>query len=156
MPCPSWLLSANRRGEVAIYVLDTSAVLAHFRKEKGWERVQALAEDPKAILLLVSISMTEFARRLGELGFPTHAIDNAVANYKAVFSEILPVDGTIALAAVEVGRRSTARLPLVDCLIAAAARERQACLVHRDRHFATIPDNWLSQLDLAAESAPVS
>ena len=39
----------------------------------------------------------------------------------------------------------------VDCLIAAAARERHACLVHRDRHFAAIPGDLFSQLDLAAE-----
>ncbi|HEV7505805.1 MAG TPA: hypothetical protein VGS07_12925 [Thermoanaerobaculia bacterium] len=42
-------------------------------------------------------------------------------------------------------------MPLVDALIAAAARERQACLVHRDRHMSPIPSNLLEQLDLAKE-----
>ncbi len=137
---------------MADYVLDTSAVLAHFRKERGWERVQALAEDPHAVLLLVSLSLTELARRLVELGFPTGAADSAVESYKALFSSILPLDEPVALAAIEIGRRATGRLPLVDCLIAAAARKRQACLVHRDRHFAAIPGDQLPQLDLAYDS----
>jgi len=136
---------------VTRYVLDTSAVLAHFRKEQGWERVQTLAEDPHAVLLLVSISLTELARRLGELGVPAKVADDVVANYKAVFSEILPVDEALALAAVKIVRRSPGRLPLVDSLIAAAAHERHACLVHRDRHFGAMPSDLISQLDLATE-----
>jgi predicted nucleic acid-binding protein len=148
---PNSSSSVSGRAEVATYVLDTSAVLAHFRKEKGWERVQALAEDPHAALMLVSISLTEFARRLESLGFPAQAADDAVANYKSLFSNILPVGESLALTAVKVVRSATGRIPLVDAIIASAAVEQQACLVHRDRHFGVIPGGLLNQLDLDLE-----
>ena len=45
------------------------------------------------------------------------------------------------------------RLPLADALIAAAARERGACLVHRDRHMAAIPASLVEQIDLSTEPA---
>jgi predicted nucleic acid-binding protein len=37
------------------------------------------------------------------------------------------------------------RLPLVDALIAASAKEHSAILVHRDPHLATIPTSLVSQ-----------
>jgi predicted nucleic acid-binding protein len=48
----------------------------------------------------------------------------------------------------------TERLPLADALIAAAAREWGACLVHRDRHMASIPASVVEQIDLSTESNP--
>ncbi len=130
------------------YVLDTSAVLAHFRKESGWERVQSLAEDSDAIILLASLSLTEFGRRLQELGFPAAEVDDTVARYAMLFSEIVPIDEAVALRALTISRSAVGRVPLVDCLIAAAASVRQACLVHRDRHFGFIGRALLKQLDL--------
>ena len=50
------------------YVLDTSALLAHYRQETGWQPVQALFEADDTELILVSVSLTEFGRRLRELG----------------------------------------------------------------------------------------
>jgi predicted nucleic acid-binding protein len=37
------------------------------------------------------------------------------------------------------------RLPLVDALIAASAKQHGAVLVHRDPHMATIPTSLVSQ-----------
>lgn len=45
----------------------------------------------------------------------------------------------------------TERLPLADALIAAAARERGACLLHRSGHMALIPASLVEQVDLAAD-----
>ncbi len=66
----------------------------------------------------------------------------------------IPVDGQVALTAFEVGCETPRRLPLVDALIAAAARQRQACLVHRDPHFASIPAHLLEQVELSGETEP--
>lgn len=51
-----------------IYLLDTSALLAHYRDEVGAARVQALFEREEDELLLASVSLPEFARRLKDLG----------------------------------------------------------------------------------------
>ena len=130
------------------YVLDTSAVLTHFRKENGWERIQSLAEDSDAVLLLASVSLVEFGRRLHELGFLTDEVDDVIENYTLLFSEILPIDEDVSLQALKISRSASRRVPLTDCLIAAAASLRQACLVHRDRHFGAIEPALLKQLDL--------
>ena len=50
------------------FLLDTSALLAHSRQEPGWARVQALFEVGDSEILAASVSLTEFARRLRELG----------------------------------------------------------------------------------------
>ena len=131
------------------YVFDTSAVLTHFRKETGWERIQALAEDPEAVLLLASVSLAEFGRRLHELGFPTAEADDVIERYTMLFTEILPIDERVSLQALKISRSANRRVPLTDCLIAATASLRRACLVHHDRHFGAIGHALLKQLDLS-------
>ena len=51
-----------------LYLFDTSALLAHYRRESGWQQVQAIFDDDAADILLASVTLTEFARRLRELG----------------------------------------------------------------------------------------
>jgi len=46
------------------HLLDTSALLAHHRQERGWEMVQAAFEDDEAEIIMASISLPEFGRRL--------------------------------------------------------------------------------------------
>lgn len=67
---------------------------------------------------------------------------------------MVPVDEDVARESDRLSRKATARLPLVDALIAAAARTRQAVLVHRDTHMRLLPAELLPQLDLAAAPAP--
>ena len=50
------------------FLLDTSALLAHYREEVGAEQVQALFDRDDHELLLASVSLPEFARRLRDLG----------------------------------------------------------------------------------------
>jgi PIN domain len=66
-------------------------------------------------------------------------------DYVPRFERIVSVDLPLCLKAVELRRAATARLPTIDSLIAAAAVEYDADLVHRDPHFASIPGHLLKQ-----------
>jgi len=131
-----------------IYLLDTSALLAHHRQEPGWEQVQAIFAENGAEVVIASVTLAEFARRMRELGASETEIREILADYQILFSAVVPVDGAVAWAAFELGCRTPERLPLVDALIAAAARLRGACLVHRDEHMAAIPAERVQQLYL--------
>lgn len=127
------------------YLLDTSALLAHYREETGADRVQELFHAPENSILLASISITEFSRRMAELGAPDQDIDAAVFGYDRLFDEVVPIDKGIAKAAFQLGQSASSRLPLADALIAASAASRQAVLVHRDSHFQLLPSDFLVQ-----------
>jgi predicted nucleic acid-binding protein len=133
------------------FLLDTSALLAHSRKEPGWDRVQALFEEGESEVLAASVSLTEFARRLRELGATAEEARSTVQDYLELLDDIVSVDARVALTAFDIGCAVTKRLPLVDALIAAAARERGARMVHRDQHMAHIPESVVEQIDLAIE-----
>lgn len=134
------------------FLLDTSALLAHSRQEPGWARVQALFEESGSEVLAASVSLTEFARRLRELGATAEEARGTVESYQELLNEIVPVDERVAFTAFDIGCETTERLPLADALIAAAARERGACLVHRDRHMTSIPASVVEQIDLSTQS----
>ncbi len=136
------------------FLLDTSALLAHFRKEHGGARVQTLFEEGDSEILAASISLTEFARRLRELGATVDEARRTVEDYRELLDEVVSVDEKVALTAFYIVCEMTERLPLADALITAAAREREARLVHRDHHMATIPASVVEQIDLAKEPDP--
>ena len=133
------------------FLLDTSALLAHWRQEPGWARVQALFEEGESEVLAASVSLAEFARRLCELGATTGEARRTAEEYLEAVDELVPVDKSVALQAFEIGCETAERLPLIDALIAAAARHRGACLVHRDQHMAAISTDVVEQIDLATE-----
>jgi predicted nucleic acid-binding protein len=132
------------------HLLDTSALLAHCRNEKGSVRVQELFDAEDEEILICSVSLPELTRRLRELGADERGISELVAHYKQLVDEIVPVDGSVAERSDDVIRAATAHLPLVDALIASAAQTRDAILVHRDSHMRAIPAKILRQLDLDA------
>jgi predicted nucleic acid-binding protein len=136
------------------FLLDTSALLAHSRQEPGWTQVQALFEGEDSEILAASVSLTEFARRLRELGATAEEARRTVEDYLELLDEVVSVDRGVAFAAFEIGCSLPKRLPLADALIAAAARERSARLVHRDQHMASIPADIVKQLDLSTEPNP--
>lgn len=136
---------------MARFLLDTTALLAHFRREPGGERVQALFEGGEAEILAASVSLTEFARRLRELGATAAEARQTAQEYSELLDEVVAVDEAVALTAFDIGCETVPRLPLTDALIAAAARERGACLVHRDSHMAPIPANLVEQLELSRD-----
>ena len=134
------------------YLLDTSALLAHHRKETGWEDVQALFDDGEAELVMASLSLTEFGRRLRELGAAELEAEEVLSSYQLLFTDIVPIDTVVARAAFVIGCRTPRRLPLANALIAAAAQARQAVLVHRDEHMRYIPSELVTQMELAASA----
>lgn len=132
-------------------LLDTSALLAHYRQEAGWERVQALFEQEDATLYLCVLSLPEFGRRLYDLGASSDEVAETLSAYCALFDELLPIDEQTARKALDISRAAPARLPLVDALIAAVAALVQATLVHRDRHLSAVSETLLTSLDLSTE-----
>ncbi len=130
------------------YLLDTSAILAHYRQEAGWNEVQALFESDEAELFMASVSLTEFGRRVRDLGAAEPECEAALTLYQLLFSEVVAVDTAVALAAFAIACRTPERLPLVDALIAAAAQAREAVLIHRDGHIRSIPLDVVRQREL--------
>jgi predicted nucleic acid-binding protein len=133
------------------YLLDTSAVLSHYRQEAGWEEVKRLLDTDGAEILIASVTLTEFGRQMRELGATKQEVMEALANYQLLLSGIVAIDAEVARAAFAIACRTPRRLPLVDALIAAAAQARDALLVHRDEHMRVIPADLLRQVELAAE-----
>jgi predicted nucleic acid-binding protein len=131
------------------YLLDTSALLAHARREPEGSRVQDLFARDDTEILLCSVSLAEMARRLRELGVTEQLIWQIIADYEDLAAEIVPVNAKVARMADQMTRKAGERLPLADALIAAAAGSRGAVLVHRDAHMRSIPESELAQLDLA-------
>lgn len=130
------------------YLLDTSAILVHYRKELGWERVQALFEAPETEMSVASVTLTELGRRLRDLGATEEDAVAAVADYLLLFSEVVVIDAAVANTAFVLGCRAAQRVPLVDALIAAAAHIRRSVLVHRDAHMRSISVDLVEQIDL--------
>lgn len=131
-----------------LYLLDTSALLAHYRQETGWQAVQALFEDQDAKLLIASPSLTELGRRLFDLGASQENVAETLTAYRQLFPDIVPVNDEVAMQALEIIRQTPRRLPLIDALIAAAAFARDATLVHRDEHMRSLPAGRPQRFDL--------
>jgi PIN domain nuclease of toxin-antitoxin system len=68
-----------------LYLLDTSALIAHYRQEAGWERVQAIFDDESAGVIVASVTLPEFARRLRDLGASSMEIWQTLADYRVLF-----------------------------------------------------------------------
>ena len=129
-------------------VLDTSALLAHHRDEEGADRVQSLFDDSDNQLLIASITLTEFGRRMLELGASLEGVEKILADYKHLLDGVVPIDGNTAMNALTLAAKASKRIPLVDALIAAVAWQKQATLVHRDQHFENIPMTLLKRESL--------
>jgi predicted nucleic acid-binding protein len=113
--------------------------------------VQAIFETDEVEVIIACISLTEFGRRLSDLGAPEEVIQETLASYRLLCTEVAPVDTATAMAAFVIGCHTPRRLPLVDALIAAVAQVRDAVLVHRDEHMRAIPSALLKQSDLKAD-----
>jgi predicted nucleic acid-binding protein len=124
-------------------VLDTSALLAHHRDEEGADGVQSLFEDANIELLIASVTLTEFGRRMLELGASSEEIQRILADYKHLLNGVVSIDEDIAMKALSLAQQAAKRIPLVDSLIAAVACLKKATLLHRDQHFESIPKSLL-------------
>ena len=75
-----------------IYLLDTSALLAHYRDEDGAPQVQALFEDGDASIAIASVTVTEFSRRMYALGASPEDVASTLENYGRTFSSVIAID----------------------------------------------------------------
>jgi predicted nucleic acid-binding protein len=139
--------------ETVRYLLDTSAILAHYRREAGADEVQALFEADEAELMIASLTLTELGRRLRELGASESDVERVLSEYELLFNEVVPLDAAISKEAFAIGCRTPRRLPLADALVAAAAQARDAVLVHRDEHMRPLPAGLVRQRELAVGSS---
>ncbi len=134
------------------YLLDTSALLAHYRHEAGMQAVQTLFEDREAEVVAASISITEFGRRLRDLGAPQAEVEEVLTYYQALLNKIIVIDADVAHVALTIAVITPKRLPLADALIVAAAQFASAVLVHRDEHMRHVPAGLVDQLDLEVKA----
>ena len=126
------------------HLLDSSAFFAFFFDEPGRQRVEELLGEPAVEIGLSVLTSLELWARLRAEGRDA-IFEQEWEDYLPLFERIVSVDLPLCLKAVELRRAATARLPTIDSLIAAAAVEYDAVLVHRDPHFTSIPSHLLKQ-----------
>lgn len=134
-------------------LLDTSSILLHFFNQPGGERVQELLSDEANVILIASVSVVEFARRLVALRYGVEVAKSRSLAYASLAGRVVPVDTAAAVRAFELSSLGSGRIPLVDALIAACASIAEATLVHRDAHFASIPAALLKRTDMEGITA---
>ena len=130
------------------YILDTSALLAHARKEAGFEFLEGLFDNQDAELYVSCLSLPEFSRRAKSLGVSAKQAWDDAMEYAEMLSGIHPVNLEIAREAYTLGEHCPQRLPLIDALIAATAKVQGATLVHRDKHLTALPQDLVKHVPL--------
>ena len=130
---------------MSAWLLDTTAILAHFRQEAGAEAVQTILGDASASVHISSLSITELARRLRALGADAAEARATALEYAGLVSSVVHVDVSVAIRAFEIGELSSSRLPVIDALIAASASILGATLLHCDAHFESLTSDILTQ-----------
>ena len=130
-----------------MYLLDSSAWLAHLLGESGMEEVTVLFAKEERAVSISALSLPEVYTRLKALGQEA-GWSMVWATYQPLFTQILATDVTIAQAAIRLRVTTPQRLPTIDSLIAATAAVHGLTLVHRDPHLAAIPTSVLKQIKL--------
>lgn len=133
-----------------MFLLDTSALLLHYFKAPGADRIHRIISDEKNSILIASVSITELGRRLVATGCDPMGARSSALSYATLCERVVPLDTAVSVRAFELGVASRARIPLVDALIAACASICDATLVHRDDHFLAIPADLMQQVDAAS------
>ena len=130
------------------YILDTSALLAHYFDEIGAEIVQRLWESGGSKPGISAVTVAELKGRLDLEEGDRKEIESVSEAYLRELTTCMPVDRSVAELAWQIRAATPQRLPLVDALIAATARKAGAILVHKDPHMARIPEGLVKQLKL--------
>jgi predicted nucleic acid-binding protein len=130
------------------HLLDTSAVLAHYLDDAGADEVEELWGSPAIRVAISVLTLPELRPRLDALVTEPREANLAYRLYAEELTAAVPVTREVAVAAIELRRTATGRLPLVDAIIAACAKCESAVLVHRDPHMAAIPAESVEQVIL--------
>ena len=128
-----------------MFLLDTSALVAHFLREPGSDMVAAMLEGNHAYV--AAVSWLEFREILNSKAASAELLDI----YMGCVAGTVDVTSAVAESAHEIKKACAKRLPNLDALIAGAARTRGFRLIHRDSHFRAIPARLLAQEMLPAK-----
>ena len=131
------------------HILDTSAIVAHYFGESGADRVSELWHHRTNRIGICALTLPELRTVLEHAVSDTEEVERAFRLYMDELTVTVPVTRAVAESAMALRKVATPRLPLVDAIIAACAKEVSAILVHRDPHLATIPQDAVRQLVLA-------
>ncbi len=126
------------------YLLDTSALVTHFKNEPGAGKVQSIFADDDAEVYISALSISELARCLLHLGAERDEARDVALEYAGMATQVVQIDAAVSIRAYELGSICETRLPLVDALIAACAVCSETVLIHKDAHFNTIPSELMS------------
>lgn len=130
-----------------MYLLGSSAWLAHLFGEAGMNQVTSLFGEVEVSVNICTLSLPEVFIRLKALG-QEERWSLIWETYQALFTEIIAVDSRVAQAAIQLRSTTPQRLPTIDSLIAATAMVHGLTLVHRDPHLAAIPQTMVNQIML--------
>jgi|AP95_1055475.scaffolds.fasta_scaffold223791_2 predicted nucleic acid-binding protein len=130
------------------HMLDTSALLAHYFGEPGAEQVSQLWSHRTNRIAVCALTLPELRTALEHVVSDTEEVARAFHLYIDDLTVTVPATRSVAELAIELRKVAAERLPLVDSIIAACAKEVSAVLVHRDPHLATIPQHAVRQLVL--------
>lgn len=130
------------------HLLDTSALLAHYFDEPGAAETQDILDLGRDEVAVCAVTVAEFEGRLLQEGIDEDERIVASLHYFSLLSQVLPVTQQTGHMAAELRERTPERLPLVDAMIAATAKQHALTLVHRDAHMAAIPSSEVAQLML--------
>lgn len=121
------------------HLLDTSAVIANYRREAGWDQVRGLLQDDSTLIAISALTVVEFEAWLRHQRLSEADRDEALRECVELVDSVAPVTHEIANLAVGLRSQATRRIPTADIVIAATAALADAVLVHRDAHFSTLP-----------------
>ena len=133
-------------------LLDTSALLAHYREEPGYDVVERLLNEHPGEVFISAITWLEFHVRLKAIIPSAKARAETLAIYSELLADALPVTREVARAAFDLREQLSQRIPNGDALIAATAWLKGARLVHRDPHLSVIPVRLVPQIVLPPKS----
>ena len=100
-----------------MFLLDSSAWLAHLFAEPGVEQVNELFDETDNAVFISVLSLPELYGRLKALGQQAKW-DEVWQAYAGIFTGILPVDEAAAHQAILIREQTVERLPTIDGLIA--------------------------------------
>jgi predicted nucleic acid-binding protein len=119
------------------YLLDTSALAAHFLDEPGGAFVTDCVRKGQAALC--ALTVVEFQLLLKAHGAGAAERSRVWSLCREAIRVIHPVDEAVANLAVQLRSQASERLPLADACIAACAARHGLVLLHGDSHYAALP-----------------
>jgi predicted nucleic acid-binding protein len=119
------------------YLLDTSALVAHFLGQPGGDFVADCLRKGQAAVC--ALTVVEFQALLKRQGLPQARRQQVWSLFREVIVSVFPVDEDVAALAVQLRDEAATRIPLADACIAACAVRHQLILLHSDSHYGALP-----------------